>query len=145
MFRFKDSNFYLNQVCVPNAKCEDALYDGMLVDVDFGEPCYADKNLTDGKYIVIGEALNRPVVASNPEGYAILHDVHPADSYVRVYELEKLKGVEFVTDQIAIPVVGTDYHVDATGKFVAGSGKLHCVEARPGYAVLMYCEFGHAE
>ena len=145
MFRFKDSNFYLNQVCVPNAKCEDALYDGMLVDVDMGEVSYVDKNLNAGKYVVIGESLNRPAVVSNPEGYAILHDVHPAGSYVRVFEVAKLKGVEFVAENFEGLEAGDGCYVNDQGKLVKGNGQFRCVEVHGGVAHLVCEEAEHVE
>ena len=146
MFRFKDSNFYLNQVCVPHCVCEVDLYDGMLVDVDMGEPTHVDKNLTNGKYVVIGESLNRPVVVPNADGYSILHDVHPAGSYVRVFELAKLNGVEFISDQLAAPaVVGEHYRVNEAGKLAHGDGEFLCVESGVGYATFMLVEVSHDE
>ena len=142
MFRFKDSNFYLNQVCVPHCVCEVDLYDGMLVDVDMGETTYADKKLAEGKYVVIGESLNRTAVVSNPDGYAIVHDVHPAGSYVRVFEVAKLKGVEFVTDNFEGLVVGGGCYVNDRGVLVKGNGQFRCVEVRGGIAHLVCEEAG---
>ena len=145
MFRFKDSNFYLNQVCVPNGVCEVDLYDGMLVNVDMGEVTYVDKALNAGKYVVIGESLNRPAVVSNQEGYAILHNVHPAGSYVRVFEVAKLKGVEFVTENFEGLEAGDGCYVNDRGVLVKGNGQFRCVEVRGGIAHLVCEEAGVEE
>ena len=117
MFTFKDSNFYVNQVCVPDCSSAADLVDGDVVNVDF-----AARKLTKnagGEYIVLGEYLNREVVIPTEHGYAIEDGHYPVGTHVRAYRLKNLIGIEFVTDRITSAVVSTSYRYDGE-KFVSG-------------------------
>lgn len=117
MFTFKDSNFYVNQVCVPDCSSAADLVDGDVVNADL-EARTLTKSAV-GEYIVLGEHLNREVIIPTEHGYAIEDGHYPVGTHVRAYRLKNLVGVEFVTDRIASAVVGTSYRYDG-GKFVSG-------------------------
>lgn len=117
MFTFKDSNFYVNQVCVPDCRAAADLVDGDVVNADL-----AARTLTKsagGEYIVLGEHLNREVIIPTKHGYAIEDGHYPVGTHVRAYRLKNLVGVEFVTDRITSAAVGTSYRYDGE-KFVSG-------------------------
>lgn len=97
MFCFKDSNFYLNQVCVPYCVCIEALRDGSFVDVDHANKTLAPAN--NGEYIIIGERLNRALAVPEANGYSVYvnDDYHLLGTYARAYRVENLIGVEFYT------------------------------------------------
>lgn len=137
MFRFKDSNFYLNQVCVPDAICNKDLLDGARVEYD---PADRKLNLSaDGDYIVLGEHLNRDVVLESSGALVITRDVNLAYTPVRVFRLENLLGVEFVTDQIEAPVNGAYYAPNGNGVLVEGSSEINflCIDTSANVATLV--------
>ena len=117
MFTFKDSNFYVNQVCVPDCSSAADLVDGDVVNADL-EARTLTKSAV-GEYIVLGEHLNREVIIPTEHGYAIEDGHYPVGTHVRAYRLKNLMGIEFVTDRIASAAVGTSYRYDG-GKFVSG-------------------------
>lgn len=117
MFTFKDSNFYVNQVCVPYCRAAVGLEDGDVVNADL-EARTLTKS-AGGEYIVLGEHLNREVIIPTEHGYAIEDGHYPVGTHVRAYRLQNLMGIEFVTDRIAGAAVGKSYRYDG-GKFVEG-------------------------
>lgn len=127
MFTFKDSNFYVNQVCVPYCRAAVGLEDGDVVDINLNARVLQGSSLdarkltksANGEYIVLGEHLNREVVIQTEHGYAIEDGHYPAGTHVRAYRLKNLVGVEFVTDRIASATVGKSYRYDGE-KFVEG-------------------------
>lgn len=98
MFRFKDSNFYANQKCIPDFVSESSLQDGMCVQIDTQDHvAFASGS---GGHIVLNEPLNRNEVHKVADGFGICHNAKHTMSgeKPRLYELNALIGVEFVTD-----------------------------------------------
>ena len=98
MFRFKNSNFYANQKCIPDYTAVSYLEDGMCVEVDVVDRTAL--SVGHGEYIVLSESLNRNEVHAMANGFGVCHNgVHAGiGASVRLYELKELEGVEFVTD-----------------------------------------------
>lgn len=99
MFRFKDSNFYLNQKCIPHYAANDLLFDGTCVKADHEAETVRPSG--GGEYIVMSEGLNRDTACTFDAGiYIGRHDlvgILPFEK-ARIYKLSDLVGVEFVTD-----------------------------------------------
>lgn len=95
MFTFKDSNFYLNQVCVPYCVCTEGLHDGSFVDVDHENKVL--HSAANGEYILIGERLNRALAMPEANGYSVYvnESFHLPGTCARAYRVENLLGVEF--------------------------------------------------
>lgn len=140
MFQFKDSNFYVNQVCVPDAVAQSTLHDGARVTYDPAART-ATFNAT-GDYIVLGEALNRDSVTEVETGlYQIKHGGgYAAGTPARIYRLANLVGLEFVTDKGKGAVKGNFYQIDASGALVAGGSaaiRLKCIGVNGDIATLI--------
>lgn len=119
MFRFKDSNFYANQKCIPDCVAGTPLKDGMCAQVDIQDRVAFASGT--GGHIVLSEPLNRNEVHVMANGFGVCHNVKHimAGESPRLYELDALIGVEFMTDDYK-PTGVAPYISDGPATFGVG-------------------------
>lgn len=158
MFRFKDSNFYLNQVCVPDANVATGiLYNGSRVD--YNPVARTAAFNANGDYIVIGEQLNRDKVVEAPGAYAFVKDGYVQGEPVRLFRLANLVGLEFVTavsasavapyasNRVETAYVDEYYGINESGELVCytdGEIRFKCIGVN-GSVVTLICTDEHED